>query len=162
MKCKDTSASEAGSAWVDGRFSMRSGFYAGRPPSTSDLNSKILEMFYQGMKRDVGSDEAGNFVRLVNNLTDLSATSFIVAFERFWATSCKEVSIAQSIADRMQLSGHGEAAYGEGLFAIVTALTNRGTSENEIRFLSHNIKREFIQSHINEIPEAERISRSTW
>ena len=152
---KGMSATEAGYSWVNGRFSMRSGCYAGRPPSPSDLDSKILEMFYKGLKRDVGVTEANNFVLFVNNLTDLSATSFIVAFERFWASSCQNCCVRQTPGDRMQVSGYGATRDAEAILALAGMLGSPVRDAN-IRAVSNDIKRDFIEAHFKEIPEVAR------
>lgn len=156
MKTSDMSAAEAVRSWVDGRFVLRSGFYAGRPPSLGDLNSEILEMFYQGILRDVGQEEASNFVRFVNNLSDLSASAFIVAFEQFWVQGCTVVKIGQQSSDRNQLSGYGEALFAEGMGLLATTLGRTPMSEEGIISASFPIKQPFIGAHLKEIPEEER------
>lgn len=44
--------------WTGGRMSGRSGYYAGRGPLSSDLNSDLLEQIYQGVKKDIGEAQA--------------------------------------------------------------------------------------------------------
>lgn len=143
-------------SWVNGKFTLRSGFYAGRGVNSGDLNSKILEMFYQGIKRDLGDHIATNFVRFANKLRDLSASAFIVAFEQFWANDCTVTDIAQQSEDRNQLSGHGDALIGEA-FGLIGAILGGGNSQSdaEIKVQSFFLKREFIASHKEEIPEDE-------
>lgn len=154
---QEVSASDAGYRWVDNRFSMRSGFYAGRPPSTTDLNSTILEMFYKGIKKDVGDEAAANFVRFVNKLKDLSASSFIVAFDRFWASECKTVDISQGANDRMTLSGHGRALEGETIGLIGSMLGGGGNwSRDELESASWQIKSPFVRAHLSELPPDDR------
>ncbi len=153
MNPKDCSPSEAISSWVDGRFSPRSGFYAGRGPSVGDLNSRILEMFYQGILRDVGAEAAKNFVRFVDQLKDLSASAFIVAFEQFWLNECNVVQIGQEARDRFRLSGHGDALIVEAFCTIGAALggPSAGAGSDEIEHLSWPIKAEFVSRHRAEL-----------
>ncbi len=142
--------------WTKGRFVMDSGYYAGRGPTQSDLNSPLLEMFYSGIKKDIGTEAAVNFVRFVNNLSDLSASAFIVAFERFAANDCKVVEIAQQKGDDTRLTGHGAALEAQAFAVIASALTGPKRSEAELRLAHENIKCEFIRKHQKEIPTGER------
>lgn len=153
MNPKDCSPSEAISSWVDGRFSARSGFYAGRGPSVGDLNSKILEMFYQGILKDVGAEAARNFVRFVDQLKDLSASSFIVAFEQFWMNECQIVQIDQEARDRFRLSGHGDALFAEAFCTMASALggSSADAGPREVEHLSWPIKAEFVSRHRAEL-----------
>jgi len=142
-------------SWVDGRFVFRSGFYAGRPPSLGDLNSNILEAIYSGIKRDVGEEEGTNFVRFVNNLDDLSASAFIVAFEFFCANDCKRVDFSQKPEDRRRLDGRGRGLEVEAFGLIGEVMFGRKMSNDEIRSISNSIKSQFILHHQLEIPKDE-------
>jgi len=62
----------------------------------------------EGISKDVGKSVATNFVRFVNNLTDLSASAFIVALEKFASSDGKTTNIPQQQGDSTRLSGHGE------------------------------------------------------
>lgn len=141
--------------WTDGTFCMRSGYYAGRRPSEGDLGSRHLEMLYQGIRKDVGVEGAANFVRFVNKLDDLAASSFIVAFEQFWAEECKVIDISQKPGDRMRLDARGDALLSQGFGAIMSAMADRGSGMDH-RHLSLEVKARFIKDHLTEIPEDER------
>jgi hypothetical protein len=156
FKTTEKCASEAAHSWVNGRFIMRSGYYAGRAPSTGDLNSDILEMFYQGIKRDVDKEEAAWFVRFVNKLQDLSASAFIVAFEHFWASGCTMSSISQCPEDRRRLSAHGAGLQAEAFGLIGEMMFGRPMSEEDIIVASLPVKSTFISRHAKEIPTNER------
>ncbi len=155
VEMRKVSIGELGQRWYHGRFVMRSGFFAGRPPSLGDLNFEILEMTYEGLLQDLGQSEATNFVRMVNGLDDLSASSFIVAFERFWNNGCIDTLVHQEEVDRIALSSRGNSLAAEALGAIGSVLSNR-TSEDQIRAISFAIKRVFITKHLSEIPHGER------
>lgn len=142
--------------WVGGRFSMRSGYYAGRPPSPSDLDSDILESIYTGIKKQVGDEAATAFARFVNKLNDLSASSFIVAFERFWAKDCKMVDVAQETTDRTRLDGYGDALHAQAFAVVAQALSGPRMSEDEILHASNWVKGKFINKHEKEIPDDEK------
>lgn len=119
-----------------------------------DLGSNHLEMIYKGIKKDVGEREASNFVRFVNNLDDMAASAFIVAFERFWNQDC-EPEVGQHTSDRMRLDAPGDALLGQALGAIASAFYSAQMSEEEYRQLSDQIKAPFVRDHFNEIPEDE-------
>lgn len=141
--------------WTNGGFVMRSGFYAGRSVSYGDLNSTILEQHYQGILKELGEVAATNYIRFVNKLQDLSASAYIVAFERFWASDCMEVEVSQRPADRNALSGRDDALFAEGLWAMASMLNNHH-SEPEVKMMSLAVKSDFILKHRNQIPESER------
>ena len=163
MKPSEMSAHASVHKWVNGRFTLRSGFYAGRGVKSGDLNSGILEMFYQGIKSDLGDELAGNFVRFVNQLTDLSASAFIVAFERFWSQDCMVPRVAQRSGDRNQLSGRGAGLRGEAFGLLITALGGgEKQSEEEIARASFGIKQEFIRLHRKEIPKDEVVEQQCY
>lgn len=135
---------------------MRSGYYAGRGPTLSDLNPQILEMLYQGIKKNCGEVEAANFVRFTNKLTDLSASAFIVAFEQFWQQNCRVIEISQSASDGMRLDARGDALHAQGFGAIMSAMSRSRRSEHETSHASNEVKAGFIRKHLREIPEDER------
>lgn len=161
MKPSEMSAADCVRNWVDGTFTLRSGFYSGRGVNAGDLNDRILEMFYQGLKKDFGDDSAANFVRFVNKLNDLSASAFIVAFERFWAHDCTVIDIAQERSDRVQLSAHGDALFAEALGAIAGILSGGDKlSDEQVRAESFSIKLAFILRHAKEVPAEEMVHTS--
>ena len=143
------------SNWTSGRFMLESGYYSGRPPSESDLNSEMLEGIYAGMKAEFGEHVASNFVRFVAKLRDLSASSFIVAFERFARNGWKEINITQLKGDRTELSAHGDALYGQAMGLLGMMLGNQ-VGEAEISSRSRAIKSKFVSKHMSELPEDER------
>ena len=138
--------------WTNGSFILDSGFYSGRGVNPGDLDSEMLEQIYQGLKSDVGKEEARNFVRFVNKLGDLSASSFIMAFGRFYYTDCKEISIEQAAGDRTQITRHVQ-----GFMVIARALYGKPKSEEQISHESNCIKAEFIYVHLDEIPTDEQV-----
>ncbi len=142
---------EAGNQWVDGIFIFRSGYYIERPPSESDLSSNILEMIYRGLKKDIGQKAARNFVRFVDQLRDLSASSFIIALEQFWGNGCNDTVVNQSSSDRNRLDGRGLALHVESSALIAQTAGGCQISEEEIASCSRRIKQGFINSHRDEL-----------
>lgn len=147
--------------WVGHRFSMDSGYYAGRGPTRSDLNSDLLEKLYQGIRRDLGKEEAANFVRFVNNLDNLSASAFIVAFEKFLAKEGKVAHVTQELGDGTCLTGHGEALEGQAFSAVASVMFDKRSPE-KLRQEHEGIKDIFIRIHEEEIPDEERKALSSW
>jgi len=147
--------------WTKGKglgFIMDSGYYAGRGPTQSDLNSKLLEAFYDGIKKDVGEKEAKNFVRFVNKLDDLSASAFIVAFEQFAARKYKIIDIKQKPEDGNRLTAHGPGLEAQAFALIAGALAGPKRSPAENLRASETIKYAFINKHQKEISANERRS----
>ncbi len=136
--------------WTENRMSNRSGYYAGRGSLTCDLNSDLLERIYQGIKKDVGEEEAKNFVQMVDALEDMSATAFIVAFRQFGYNKFQGI-VEQHEDDDIALSAqlHGDDTVNEGMSVLIQALANRS---NRSSFFEHNnIKANFIRSHSSEL-----------
>ncbi len=134
--------------WMRGEecFVFEAGYYAGRGPTQSDLNSRILEKFYVGIKNDFSQEAATNFVRLVAGLKDLSASAFIIAFEAFARSGFKSTKIQQRSEDRDSASSRLQA------FAVVAvALFGRRVDNDDVEKLSNEIKREFIDAHRLEV-----------
>ncbi len=143
--------------WVKdcrGGFTLSSGYYAGRGANSGDLNSDILERLYKGLRRDVGQTEAANFVRFVNQLNDLSASAFIVAFQQFWANGCQVVEIDQQPGDGVALDAYGDDLLGQAFGAIGSSLF-RSKSDDSPR-QHERIKAQFISDHWAEIPTDEK------
>ena len=59
------------------QMSTRPEYYSGRGAITCDLNGKMLEGIYQGIKKEYGVNAAKNFVKMINNIKVLSATTFL-------------------------------------------------------------------------------------
>jgi hypothetical protein len=137
-------------------LSMDPGQYAGRGPTESDLNSKMLDSIYFGVKNYQGDRAANMFVRFVNNLEDLSASAFIVAFENFWRLDCSVPTIGQDKARDNEPTGSPETMKSQSFALLAQSLTGQRMNADETRRRSQKIKADFIRDHANEIPEAER------
>ncbi len=59
------------------RMSTRPEFYSGRGAITCDLDGQILEGIYQGIKKEFGEEPAKNFVKMVDDIKVISATTFL-------------------------------------------------------------------------------------
>lgn len=147
---KDLDIRQLVDKWVGGRrFGMDSGFYAGSRPNPGVLDSEILELIYRGIKNDIGQNEATMFVRFVDNLCDLSPSSFIIAMRKFWSTNCTQFEVTQEESDRDRIDSHNQA------FALIAQTLSDKESSDEtkerIRILSDKIKTPFVKNHRKEL-----------
>jgi hypothetical protein len=116
----------------------------------------LLEMIYNGIKKDAGAEVASNFVRFVNKLDDLSASAFVVAFEQFAAKGGKVIDITQGDKDGIRVTGHGAARDAQAFAVIASALAGPKRTEGELRLAHYSVKHTFVQNHLKEIPAKER------
>jgi hypothetical protein len=100
--------SQAVRKWTEGKLSSRPEYYCGRGVNTGDLNSDLLEMLWTGLTRSVGIPAADNFIYMVRDLTDLSATAFLKAFEEFYQNNFVWRPRKQTIADQMAYTGRSD------------------------------------------------------
>ena len=148
---KDIEIREAVHRWTRGHLRLRSSFYTGRGVNLGDLNSIYLEEIYQGLQSEVGPKAATNFVRLVNNLKDLTASGFIQAFEHFWYSGCESTAPTIPAGAGNHLSGHGEARIGEAFALLGATLSGSISSPEVIEARSVAVKDLFLRRHKREI-----------
>jgi len=142
-------------SFTNGSFTMDRRKYVSRLPYAGDLNSVALENIYTGIKINFGELAATNFVKMVNNLQNLSARSFGLALREFWETGCSITKATEyNIGDVEMLEGH-EAGYDFG--SQFNVVMNRSQSEEDlIRVASLSIKKPFVLNHLYEIGEDPR------
>ena len=157
MKREEIDLESAVPTWCQDSFIMRSGYYSGRGVKACDLNSRHLEMIYSGIKADVGETEAAAFVRFVARLTDLSASAFIQAFQRWWYAGCPEEAKQES-GDRYALSGRGATLEAEAFGCIASAMFSRCDDPPE------SVRGPFLRVHQQEVPHGakEYYSSTIW
>jgi hypothetical protein len=151
QKIKIDDIASAVGRWCKRQFVLRSSYYTGRGVNQGDLNSEFLEMIYQGLKAEVGQEAATNFAKFVHNLKDLTASGFIIAFEQFWYSGCRDTNVSLSSGVSNQLSGRGDQLLGEGFALIGSVLGGGLSSPKEIERESQSVKRWFIFYHGKEI-----------
>lgn len=142
----------------NGRMSSRPGYYSGRGPLSCDLNSGHLENFYHGIKIHVSEEAAARFVRFVNNLTDLSATAFLVAFEDFYHNGLFDDNykpLKQRENTGNTLSGRGKVLEAEAFGCIAAIFGRSNVDPEQDKAASNGIKKGFVRAHENEIPAEE-------
>jgi hypothetical protein len=126
-------------------MSPRPGYYGGRGPCRDDLNEQHLERLYQGLKTEVGDEAARNFVMMVEDLEDMSATAFLWSFMRYWDTK-RWTTQKQQPNDGVTPSGHGDQMWMEAEHAVLNVLTDRRSLEDQ-KHQSADIKRPFLMRH---------------
>lgn len=78
-------------ACTEGKLSSRPDFYSGRGANLGDLNSKILNLIYQGFITHFNQQKADEYVKLVANIKCASATSFLINLRNFYETGSTNV-----------------------------------------------------------------------
>lgn len=71
------SARQIVGTYCEGRMCPRPEFFSGRGAILSDLNSDLLGMIHEGIRREIGAEAAKNFVQMVADIDVLSATFFL-------------------------------------------------------------------------------------
>lgn len=74
----------------NGRLCDRPEFYSGRGPAECDLNSRMLSELHSFLK-EADPDIAHEFVLMIENQKDMSATAFLNEFYRFEGNGWKYV-----------------------------------------------------------------------
>jgi len=77
-------ASVAVFTWTEGYVVLQSEWNKG-----SQICYEHLEMIHEGIRRDIGAEQAFNFSSMVFSLNDFNIYPFSVAFEEFWANNFK-------------------------------------------------------------------------
>jgi hypothetical protein len=127
------------------RLSPRPGYYAGRGPLTDDLNSDDLEKLWSSIRAEIGDEAARNFVMMVEELEDMSATAFLWSFMRYWPHK-RWTDQKQEKADGVTISGYGDAAFIEAEVCVMNVLSDQ-RSLGDQRRQSEAIKRMFLDRH---------------
>lgn len=63
--------------YCHGLLNPNPAYYDGRGNNLTDLNSRILEMVYQGIHKDISPDAAKAFVNMVKDMKNTNAKNFL-------------------------------------------------------------------------------------
>lgn len=104
-------------------------------------------MLWQGIRNDVGATAASEFVLMVEELEDMSASAFLVSFENYFHSKFRWRHRKQQPSDGVALSGRGDALFTEALWAVGAALGRSKDDERWEKNQSWNIKAMFLRQH---------------
>lgn len=131
------------STYCEGRMCGNPEYYSGRGAIRSDLNSKLLEKIFQGIKKEIGDEAAESFVEMVASIDRLSATFFLNSLYRLedmgWKWKAAETAAPQDHIDLGQ-DGEGRLAVG---FASMMSWMHGGSERNETFMISSD----FLTAH---------------
>jgi hypothetical protein len=128
-------------------MSTRPEYYSGRGAITCDLNSKILEGIYQGIKKEFGENSAKNFVKMVADIKVISATTFLeelyVLFQNGWKYRNKRKSQQASgiSIPKNENDEYDDNSAMSGMIGIFATISNGGRDETPA------IKNYFLSQH---------------
>jgi len=129
-------------------MSARPGYYSARGVTTSDLNSRTLEELHAGITRTFGEEAAKDFVTLVADVQELSASNFLMALSAFESAEFKwepqtisyQNPFCQKNDKRRNLQYNNEV---EALHTVLNVLGGMG-GQNDSRY---SIAGAFLESH---------------
>src|SRR6185369_16685901 len=98
---------------TDGRLSARPEYYSGRGVNRGDLGPNHIKMVYDGIVAELGNDAAEEFIKMLEELKDMSATGFLNSLYRL------ETADFKFDAKKFNLSGDG-IAYNDDVTAFCT------------------------------------------
>ncbi len=125
-------------------MSTRPEYYSGRGATLSDLNSKILEGIYLGIEKQFGDNAAENYVKMVDGIKVLSATTFLnelyALFYADWKYKAKDKN-----ENGIEIHKNKDGEYDEthGMISMLNAMNNRSDETKQIKgyfCISHGIK----------------------
>jgi hypothetical protein len=128
-------------------MSTRPEYYSGRGAITCDLNGKMLEGIYQGIEKEFGKDAAKNFVKMVDDIKVISATTFLEELYMLFGNNWKYTKKRKSRqASGISVPKNEDGEYDDrsalsGMMGIFAAMSNGGRDETMM------IKSQFLYQH---------------
>lgn len=119
-------------------------YTSGRGATTSDLNSTQLEQIYEGVKQNVGQEAATNFAQMVADLTELSATGFLLSLYDLEASGWRWVHQKKKPVN-IALDGRDDELVLSGMCTIFSAF-GRGDRDD-----TPFIRASFLRNHEKEL-----------
>ena len=124
------------------QMSTRPEYYSGRGAITCDLNGKMLEGIYQGIKKEYGVNAAKNFVKMINNIKVLSATTFLQELYNLFYNKWKYINKKEHAAGvAVGKDENGDYDLIGGMFGMMEAMMGSGRDETQ------SIKTGFLIRH---------------
>lgn len=130
--------------YTKNRMSSRPEFYSGRGAILSDLNSELLEMIHEGVRREIGEKAAKNFVQMVADIDVLSATFFLNSLYSLEANGWKwkKRSKKAEALDHVDVGPDGPGRFAIGM-ATIGSWMGGGSERNETPMISSD----FLEKH---------------
>jgi hypothetical protein len=132
-------------------------FYSARGATTTDLNSKLLEKFYNGIKRNIGKDAGKEFVKMVADIPKLSMTDFLLTLYELERNNWKWDRGMLGNANGIYLSGSSDEARDATSFATIAGVMSGMSSRDETPY----IRGQFLRNHGVEESKSE-IKEDRW
>ena len=129
------------------RMSTRPEYYSGRGAILCDLDGKILEGIYQGIKKEFGVRAAQNFVKMVDDIKVLSATTFLEELYMLCGNGWKyRKKPKEHQANGISIPKNENGEYDDrsmvsGMLGMFAAMGNNGRDETQ------QIKSYFLMNH---------------
>lgn len=133
--------------YTKNRMSSRPEFYSGRGAILTDLNSELLEMIYDGIRREIGEAAAKNFVQMVADIDVLSATLFLNSLYGLEANGWKwkkrsKLSKTSKATDHVDIGPDDGHRFAIGM-ATIGSWLGGGSERNETPMISSD----FLEKH---------------
>ncbi len=130
--------------YTKNRMSSRPEYYSGRGAILSDLNSELLEMIHEGIRREIGEKAAKNFVQMVADIDALSATFFLNSLYGLEASGWKwkKRSKKAEALDHVDVGPDSPARFGIGMATLGSWMFG-GSERNE----TAQISSDFLEKH---------------
>lgn len=129
------------------KMSTRPEYYSGRGATMSDLNIEILEGIYQEILKEYGKNAAKNYIKMIDDIKVLSATTFLEELYQLhnnnWKYSKKEQHANGISIPKNENGEYDETSAVSGMFGIYAAMGNNRDDTISIKggFLrTHGIK----------------------
>ena len=118
--------------------------YAGRGVTTSDLNEKILFSIHKDIKETFGAPAATEFVTMVKDLDNLSASSFLQGLEIFEVSNYTWNKKFKEDAESFPADKDNSIGMQVGLLLVM----NNPTTKEDVLEKSNRIKFHFLKTQL--------------
>jgi hypothetical protein len=144
---------------MEAGMSARPEFYSGRGAISSDLNDKILENVYQGVRREQGEEAAKQFAQMVADVPKLSATDFLLTLYRLEGLSWKWDKRVLGNERGMDVGPDRDDGSREAIARATIASVLSGMSDiDETSY----IRGEFLRRHEIQVPKSDKRTNSFY
>jgi len=116
-------------------------YFSGRGATLTDLNSEILEKIYQGIEKEFGEKAASNYVKMVDGIKVLSATTFLQELYLLESRGWEYVPKRDESGIVVPKNEDGEYNTELGMLGMISALSSSGRDDTQ------QIKGHFLLTH---------------